>query len=314
MKLGQDEIAMTRCLFLRPQQPDTIDFVDLTPELFQRRYRNIRPLLIRNAISSDALAKFADGSYMAEQICEREGVSPGATVKVMVAKDNINFMDNELFVDKVDVEANALFASIFGPFARSDEESSANSQPHLYYRNILSDSLLQTLAIPTFLQPISLPTAAITVNSSLVRLWASHAECTTPLHYDRCHGLLAQLYGRKRFVVFSHEDTRSLYPYDGVTGPTHASRLRELGTCFAYPGERAEEAEMREVRTTELLRRWGKVAGTEPWVIDLEAGDVLYTPVGFWHEVTSLTASISVTVPWDMSKSEKEDLPVHMAF
>ncbi|RUS18339.1 hypothetical protein BC937DRAFT_88907 [Endogone sp. FLAS-F59071] len=304
---------MMRCLFLRPQQPDTINFADLTPEFFQRRYRNIRPLLIRNAISSDALAKFANGPYMAEQIREREGVSPGASVKAMVAKDNINFMDNELFVDKVDVEADTLFASILGPFARSGEES-LNSQPHLYYRGLLSDSLLQTLAISTLLQPISLPTTAITVNSSLVRLWASHAGCTTPLHYDRCHGLLAQLHGRKRFVVFSHEDTRSLYPYDGITGPTHASRLRELGTCFAYPGERAEEAGTREARTAELLRRWGKVAGTEPWVIDLEAGDVLYTPVGFWHEVTSLTASISVTVPWDMSKSEKEDLPAHMAF
>jgi hypothetical protein len=34
----------------------------------------------------------------------------------------------------------------------------------------------------------------------------------------------------------------------------------------------------------------------------------------FWHEVTSTSVSLSVTVPWDMAAEEMACVPAHMAF
>lgn len=234
-----------------------------------------------------------------------------------------------------------------------------------YYRGAVPSSLYKALQIPDLLSSLSLPTKttpfANAPNKDLMRIWISLAGATTPLHYDRCHGILIQLVGRKRFVVFSHEDTNGLYPYDGISGPGHASKVRGLAHCFPFaikasvgagadtdagavgsssavppshalatataasaaatgvvPDVGLDEslkttvAAHLETNQAEVLRRWPKVRNTTPWVVDLEPGDALYTPPGFWHEVTSVDHSISITVPWDMDASELEHVPRHM--
>ncbi|KAF9917201.1 hypothetical protein BX616_001681, partial [Lobosporangium transversale] len=201
-----------------------------------------------------------------------------------------------------------------------------------YYRGMVPSSLYTDLQIPALLSSLSLPqetTAfANAPNRDLMRIWISLAGATTPLHYDRCHGVLIQLVGRKRFVVFSHEDTNNLYPYDGIAGPGHASKVRGLGHCFPFntvltskespsknssgkEGEEEGKEDMEHLRDNmaELLERWPKVKNADPWVIDLEPGDALYTPPGFWHEVISVDNSISITVPWDMDANELEHVP-----
>ncbi|KAF9956050.1 hypothetical protein BGZ72_003076 [Mortierella alpina] len=216
-----------------------------------------------------------------------------------------------------------------------------------YYRGAVPSSLYTALQLPDLLSSLSLPTETTAFsnapNKDLMRIWISLAGATTPLHYDRCHGILIQLVGRKRFVVFSHEDTNGLYPYDGISGPGHASKVRGLTHCFPFsikastgsPDAAAllqsaavvvmtgvvpdagleaslEATAHLEINQAELLGRWPKVRNTTPWVIDLEPGDALYTPPGFWHEVTSVDHSISITVPWDMDTSELEHVPRHM--
>ncbi|KAG0215337.1 hypothetical protein BGX28_000077 [Mortierella sp. GBA30] len=229
-----------------------------------------------------------------------------------------------------------------------DNNSDDNSLNHLrrfYYRGMVPSSLYSALQIPDLLSSLSLPTEttafANAPNKDLMRIWISLAGATTPLHYDRCHGILIQLVGRKRFVVFSHEDTNGLYPYDGISGPGHASKVRGLAHCFPFvtktsiipktiitstssssavpatlPGSESTlslEAHL-QLNKAEILERWPKIKNTTPWVVDLEPGDALYTPPGFWHEVTSIDHSISITVPWDMDANELEHVPRHMAF
>ncbi|CAO3565918.1 unnamed protein product [Mortierella alpina] len=223
-------------------------------------------------------------------------------------------------------------------------DPAAHDRRRFYYRGAVPSSLYRSLRLPDLLSSLSLPTEttafAKAPNKDLMRIWISLAGATTPLHYDRCHGILIQLVGRKRFVVFSHEDTNALYPYDGISGPGHASKVRGLAHCFPFtikattatttttaaaaaaaaaagslPGvvsQQADAAAHLERNEAELLGRWPKVRNTTPWVIDLEPGDALYTPPGFWHEVTSVDHSISITVPWDMDASELEHVPRHM--
>ncbi|KAI1318304.1 hypothetical protein EDD11_006817 [Mortierella claussenii] len=205
-------------------------------------------------------------------------------------------------------------------------------QRRFYYRGTMPASLYFDLQIPALLSSLSLPeesTAfARTSNRDLMRIWISLAGATTPLHYDRCHGILIQLVGRKRFVVFSHEDTNNLYPYDGIVGPGHASKVRGLGHCFpiatssklslttptpiSLQSSSANNDAHLKKSLAEVLERWPKIKRTDPWVIDLEPGDALYTPPGFWHEVTSVDNSISITIPWDMDANELQHVPGHM--
>ncbi|KAF9356131.1 hypothetical protein BGX26_005681 [Mortierella sp. AD094] len=220
-------------------------------------------------------------------------------------------------------EAHAIKEISDCPLCESHAKEQANFNKNdlrrFYYRGMVPSALYSDLRIPDLLTSLSLPMEstpfANAPNKDLMRVWISLAGATTPLHYDRCHGILIQLVGRKRFVVFSHEDVNNLYPYDGITGPGHASKVRGLGHCFPFSGSSAakEDPHIKE-NMTEVLERWPKVKNADPWVIDLEPGDALYTPPGFWHEVTSVDNSISVTVAWDMNASELKHVPRHMAF
>ncbi|KAF9112685.1 Xanthine phosphoribosyltransferase 1 [Mortierella sp. AM989] len=274
---------------------------------------------------------------------------------VMIAEDTKNFMDNPQFTKKITMTANEIVARVLVPESSTELASvdavipnlqikeaqtsikemsncplcesqskeqdnfNRNGLRRFYYRGTVPSTLYSDLPIPDLLTSLSLPKEstpfASAPNKDLMRTWISLAGATTPLHYDRCHGVLIQLVGRKRFVIFSHEDTNSLYPYDGITGPGHASKVRGLGHCFPFAGTSSikEDYHLKE-NMAEVLQRWPKVKNADPWVIDLEPGDALYTPPGFWHEVTSVDNSISITVAWDMDASELEHVPRHMAF
>ncbi|KAF9905618.1 hypothetical protein EC991_001518 [Linnemannia zychae] len=206
--------------------------------------------------------------------------------------------------------------------------TTTKQERRFYYRGMVPPTLYASLNIPHLLSSLSLPTSttpfANAPNKDLMRIWVSLAGATTPLHYDRCHGILIQLVGRKRFVVFSHEDTHGLYPYDGISGPGHASKVRGLGHCFPlrFPsslssfspalGKGKEYQQHLDDNIAEVQRRWPKIRNTTPWIVDLEPGDALYTPPGFWHEVTSVDHSVSITVPWDMDADELQSVPRHM--
>ncbi|KAF9404359.1 hypothetical protein BGZ94_004222 [Podila epigama] len=286
-----------------------------------------------------------------------------ALLPVMVAEDTKNFMDNPQFTKKIHMSAKQIVERVILSPQQQQAPSSLNSSntpgsdnaacplcttpiestthqgsscpSRFYYRGVVPRSLYDDLAIPALLDALALPKAssafAAAPKRDLMRIWISLAGATTPLHYDRCHGILIQLVGRKRFVVFSHEDTHALYPYDGITGPGHASKVRNLGHCFPFPVKVKADATLdvhavssgsylqhpdqhNLANLAELTERWPRVIKASPWVIDLEPGDALYTPPGFWHEVTSVDNSVSITVPWDMNANELDEVPRHMAF
>jgi hypothetical protein len=108
-------------------------------------------------------------------------------------------------------------------------------------------------------------------------LWVSADGNATPLHHDTAHNLIANIYGRKRFLCFSPEDTARLYPHPKSSRYPHVSRVNperpNLATFPAFADARA----------------FGAV---------LEAGELLYLPPGWWHHVRSLGVTISVNTWW----------------
>lgn len=219
---------------------EVIDACNLSESTFRLKYRSRKPVVIRGIAPTEL---DIDVAALYSSLKEPS---------VMIANDNNNFIDNEKYVIKQSV-ANISFADI----------AQTSQKQRLYLRSKVPNAVKEKLLL-TKLQELA---DIDSFKDGLMRLWLSSPGCITPLHYDRCHGTLIQLAGTKRFVVFAGEDTRQLYPCDGVNGPTHASRARYIG---------------RNIDTDQhaLLQQWPKLRNTDPWVVDLQPGDLLYTPPG----------------------------------
>ncbi|MBL4849403.1 MAG: cupin-like domain-containing protein [Planctomycetes bacterium] len=100
-------------------------------------------------------------------------------------------------------------------------------------------------------------------------LWVGPQGVVTPLHHDLTNNLFVQVSGRKRFYLASSLQVDALYNHHHVYS-TACLREPDLETC----------PEMARVRTLE---------------VELGPGDVLYLPVGWWHEVVGSTPSTSLT-------------------
>jgi hypothetical protein len=96
------------------------------------------------------------------------------------------------------------------------------------------------------------------------------------LHYDglHTHAWLMQVHGTKRYVVYPPEQAPYLYPRSGVE--SNKSSIPDL--------ERAD------------LGRFPLFAKATPTVFDLNPGESLFVPSGWWHTVKILSPSITISV------------------
>ncbi|MEC9441090.1 MAG: cupin-like domain-containing protein [Myxococcota bacterium] len=94
--------------------------------------------------------------------------------------------------------------------------------------------------------------------------WLGPAGTLTPMHHDTSNIIFCQIIGKKRFTMVSPLYTQML----GKTKNGFYSEVR---------GELLEELEI-------------------PYeVIDLEPGNALFIPVGWWHEVLALEPSVNIS-------------------
>ncbi len=100
-------------------------------------------------------------------------------------------------------------------------------------------------------------------------LWFGPGGTCTPLHHDTTNILFCQIYGRKRLELVSPLETSLLDDVDGY-----------------YSGRRSGEVAS------------GAAEGEAPRVlkVELAAGEALFLPAGWWHEVTALEVSIHISL------------------
>ena len=113
---------------------------------------------------------------------------------------------------------------------------------------------------------------------SWCHLWIGPAGTLTPAHYDGAHTLFAQLRGTKRFWLIAPEHYERLYPVGIGSDMPHNSRIGDL--------ERAD------------VRRFPRLAEVRAYEVDVAPGELLFIPTFWWHQVRSLTSSISVNFWW----------------
>lgn len=245
---------------------------EITQILFRDRYRMKRPVVLRNMCGEWA----ATSTWgIAGTISSRMSSSSGTT---LISKDNLNFLFHELcFVS--DIPANDAIDDILGPSISSSK----------MYTRIYLDHHPQLLSHidSSILSHIAGDVVFVDRN---IGVWVSSEGCVTPLHYDLCHGFLCQLVGRKQFLLAAPSDTHFMYRNDSIVTKNQTSSQIDL-----YKWMNGDESE----------RKKHPHVGEAQWFCaDLQPGDVLYTPPGWWHYVTSIDRSISALLPFDMCGDE----------
>lgn len=124
---------------------------------------------------------------------------------------------------------------------------------------------------------------------SSVNVWIGQPHVIAHCHYDGYHNFYAQLYGTKKFTLFSPTNWPGLYPYP-----------------FLHPSHAQAQVNISDL---EDVKNFGLVRQVEALEVILEAGDLLYMPPLWFHEVESQSISISVNVWTD---SRQTDLMVKM--
>ncbi|EDQ87336.1 uncharacterized protein MONBRDRAFT_33410 [Monosiga brevicollis MX1] len=111
------------------------------------------------------------------------------------------------------------------------------------------------------------------------RVWFSGARTTTPAHFDLFHNFFIQVHGHKRFLLYPPARWQQLYMWP-ILHPAGRSMQVDLNGDY----------EDQQRRFPNFRRR------AEALEVVVGPGDVLYIPPLWIHHVTSLEASISVSV------------------
>jgi hypothetical protein len=102
-------------------------------------------------------------------------------------------------------------------------------------------------------------------------LWIGGAGAFTPLHFDLTNNLLAQMTGTKHVILVP---------------PSQTGRLAHNRHVFSDVGDLTDPARLaRYPRARDLLR----------YEVRLTPGDLLFIPIGWWHQVRSESFSTMLT-------------------
>jgi [histone H3]-dimethyl/trimethyl-L-lysine36 demethylase len=161
------------------------------------------------------------------------------------------------------------------PALKDHEESTLEGRAYLAQHPLLDQ-------IPDLAADISTPEYCVLGEEgevNAVNAWIGPAGTVSPLHTDPHHNLLCQVAGRKYLRLYSPEQKGAMRPPgSGMTANTSTVDLDD-------PPKAGEEG--------------GAEFAAAPFLeCQLDEGEALYLPPGWWHYVKSLSPSISVSFWW----------------
>jgi hypothetical protein len=127
--------------------------------------------------------------------------------------------------------------------------------------------------LPELLDDVVAPEPASRAAWHTVRLWLSANDTCSPLHRDWPENLYAQVFGRKRFLMVHRKETRRVYRRPFYSGVPNFSRIN---------------AENVDYERFPLFRDVPRIE------FEVNAGELLYIPRMWWHQVRSLEVSASI--------------------
>ncbi|QSP93692.1 cupin-like domain-containing protein [Marinobacter salinisoli] len=143
--------------------------------------------------------------------------------------------------------------------------------------------------LPSEIQ-VSLPRFVPETGFRVSNLYVGPGKNTSLLHYDETHSLLMMLEGRKRFILFSPEQSDCMYAYS----PFSLRAIRE---------NRVVDSQVNCVEPDlKSFPKLGQARGLAGW---LEEGQALFIPAGTWHYIQAEGRNVSVNYFW-MQNSLKD--------
>lgn len=127
---------------------------------------------------------------------------------------------------------------------------------------------------PELLPYLQVPSLIEEQDVQSLNLWFGSAGNISSLHYDQPNNFLVQMHGTKRLIIFPPKELANLYPSSKIA---HFSRV-DLG----QPD----------------FERFPQLAQAHGYEVELQAGDTLFLPAFWWHQVYSETVSVSVNLFW----------------
>lgn len=120
-------------------------------------------------------------------------------------------------------------------------------------------------------------------------LWLGRAPTYTPLHRDPNPNLFVQLAGRKIVRLYEPRKGNAVF-----------SKVQEQIGGNASATMRGEE--MMQGKEKEALEEevWGEGEGRMPgaWQAELDPGDALFIPKGWWHSIKGIGTDMNCSVNW----------------
>ncbi|XP_017415056.1 lysine-specific demethylase JMJ31 isoform X3 [Vigna angularis] len=155
----------------------------------------------------------------------------------------------------------------------------APKQIYLAQVPIMNSDSQETVQLETLKEDILTPSILASKELSSINLWMNNAEARSSTHYDPHHNLLCIVSGCKRVVLWPPSASPSLYPMP-IYGEAsnHSSVSLENPDYSIYP--RAE-------CSMEFAQK-----------VVLQAGDALFIPEGWFHQVDSDDLTIAVNFWW----------------
>lgn len=220
-------------------------------EFLNEHYAANRPVVLTEAMRDwPALEKWTPeylrsvcGEQMVEIMADRES-DPGYEINAGQHRHPIRF---DAFVDRILTS---------GP--SNDYYLVANN--HFFSHEATRALLDDFTPFPELLLPDKL---------TGVHFWFGPAGTVTPLHHDALNIIVAQVYGRKRFILISSQHLSNVYNHHGVYSEVDA------GSPDFTRFPRYQQAKRIEVI--------------------LEPGEALFLPVGWWHYVEALDISMTLS-------------------
>lgn len=103
-------------------------------------------------------------------------------------------------------------------------------------------------------------------------MWVGPAGTFTPLHHDLTNNLIAQVVGRKTLRIVAAADAAKVYNHQHVF-----SQVGDLDAAQANPGA------------------FPALRGVRIYDVTLAPGEMIFMPIGWWHQVRSLDFSVTLT-------------------
>lgn len=129
---------------------------------------------------------------------------------------------------------------------------------------------------PELMKEIRVPRWVPNVEHTSINLWFGR-NSITPLHYDATNNFFAQQYGEKQFTIFAPADSANVYPLPIDSKMAHLSAVNvDSPDLHAHPN----------------------FAMAKAYRFTVKAGELLYLPAFWWHQVSSPGISTSVSIWW----------------